>query len=277
MDEAEVTNLHWLEYLHFLRQDSTEKQYQAAKPDTAVWNQLSASDPYVAYYLRYPGFRYFPVVGITYAQVLNYCRWRTAKVYENTHSAEYLRKHPKLKDYDYRIEYRLPTVREWELAAGGSSLAEYPYGTVPPAPTSKVYRQQLVRQSAEVIVCLRDNDFQGNEPVLKMPFNVREHFYVGSFRQAFNCTALNKLAKNAGLNGGQLITDYAYSHPPNSRGYYNMIGNVAELTSTPGIAKGGSFWQSINSFTLQTNLPYSQPQMWLGFRCAATVFISPKP
>ena len=32
MDEAEVANIHWLEYMHFLRQDSTEEAYKAALP-----------------------------------------------------------------------------------------------------------------------------------------------------------------------------------------------------------------------------------------------------
>jgi gliding motility-associated lipoprotein GldJ len=84
MDEAEVANIHWLEYLHYLRKDSTEEQYKAALPDTAVWaRDLSFNDPYVTYYLRYPGFRYFPVVGVNWLQADRYCTWRTAKVNEN--------------------------------------------------------------------------------------------------------------------------------------------------------------------------------------------------
>ena len=34
MDEAEVANIHWLEYLHFVRKDSSEEFYQSALPDT---------------------------------------------------------------------------------------------------------------------------------------------------------------------------------------------------------------------------------------------------
>ena len=88
MDEAEVTNLHWLEYLHFLRQDSSEAVYQAALPDSTRWSAHRLSlpdtvrDVFLDYYLRYPGFRYFPVVGVSQAQVAAYCRWRSAKVAE---------------------------------------------------------------------------------------------------------------------------------------------------------------------------------------------------
>ena len=83
MDEAEVANIHWLEYLHFIRTDSAEEFYKSALPDTTVWaRDLSFNDPYVTYYLRYPGFRYFPVVGVSWLQADDYCTWRTAKVNE---------------------------------------------------------------------------------------------------------------------------------------------------------------------------------------------------
>jgi len=83
MDEAEVANIHWLEYLHYARKDSSEEFYQSALPDTTVWaRELSFNDPYVDYYLRYPGFRYFPVVGVSWLQANDYCTWRTAKVNE---------------------------------------------------------------------------------------------------------------------------------------------------------------------------------------------------
>src|SRR5690606_37626520 len=84
MDETEVANIHWLEYLHYLKRDSIPEVYVAALPDTTVWSrQLSFNDPYVTYYLRYPGFRFFPVVGVSWLQANDYCTWRTAKVNEN--------------------------------------------------------------------------------------------------------------------------------------------------------------------------------------------------
>ena len=65
MDETEIANIHWLEYLHYIKRDSSAEAYQAAIPDTTVWaSELAFNDPYVDHYLRYPGFRYFPVVGV---------------------------------------------------------------------------------------------------------------------------------------------------------------------------------------------------------------------
>jgi formylglycine-generating enzyme len=70
MDETEVANIHWLEYLHYLKQDSLPEVYTAALPDTTVWSQqLSFNDPYVTYYLRYPGFRFFPVISTLFLSI----------------------------------------------------------------------------------------------------------------------------------------------------------------------------------------------------------------
>src|SRR3989337_2676273 len=81
MDETEIANIHWLEYMHYLAKDSSQEAYQDALPDTTVWvGKLAFNDPYVEHYLRYPGFRYFPVVGITWSQASKFAVWRTRAV-----------------------------------------------------------------------------------------------------------------------------------------------------------------------------------------------------
>jgi sulfatase modifying factor 1 len=70
MDETEIANIHWLEYMHYLAKDSSQEVYAASLPDTLVWvGKLAFNDPYVAHYLRYPGFRYFPVVGLSKMEI----------------------------------------------------------------------------------------------------------------------------------------------------------------------------------------------------------------
>lgn len=102
MDETEVSNLHWLEYLHFLRKDSSDAFYQSQQPDSMLLtNYLLAHEDtaygFGRYYFRYPGFRYFPLIGITYQQAVNYCRWRSAKVRAGyLQSAEFKKKHKQL-------------------------------------------------------------------------------------------------------------------------------------------------------------------------------------
>ena len=65
LDETEIANIHWLEYLSHIKNSDTvsEEFYNNALPDTSVWHkELAFNTPYVDNYLRYPGFRYYPVV-----------------------------------------------------------------------------------------------------------------------------------------------------------------------------------------------------------------------
>ena len=86
MDQTEVSNFHWLEYLYWISRaygENFPQVYKNALPDTLVWRTpLAYNEKYVEYYLRHPAYRDYPVVGVSWLQANDFCKWRTDRVNE---------------------------------------------------------------------------------------------------------------------------------------------------------------------------------------------------
>jgi len=89
MDETEVTNMMYMEYLDWLKkvfpptQENFRKIYNGALPDTLVWrNRLGYNETMVNNYLRHPAYGNYPVVGVSWIQAVEFSKWRTDRVNE---------------------------------------------------------------------------------------------------------------------------------------------------------------------------------------------------
>ncbi len=87
MDETEVTNSEYFLYLQYIKDvfpPSEEKYkhiYNSVLPDTLVWRKsLGNTDLLSENYLRHPAFSDYPVVGVSWLQANQYCKWRTDAV-----------------------------------------------------------------------------------------------------------------------------------------------------------------------------------------------------
>ena len=83
MDQTEVTNIMYLEYLDWLKRNEEYNVYKGALPDTLVWrNKLGYAEEMVNSYLRHPAFSDYPVVGVSWVQAYEYAKWRTNRYQE---------------------------------------------------------------------------------------------------------------------------------------------------------------------------------------------------
>lgn len=85
MDQYEISNLDWREYVHWtsLMFAGAPKIIEKALPDTLVWrDELAYNEPYLEYYYSHVAYNMYPVVGISWEQANDYCIWRTDRVNE---------------------------------------------------------------------------------------------------------------------------------------------------------------------------------------------------
>lgn len=211
MDETEIANIHWLEYLYYVRLDSSTEFYESALPDTTVWaRDLAYNDPYVAHYLRYPGFRFYPVVGVSWKQANDYCNWRTTIVnlklaeeagLEDVSLAESGSERIPLESGVVLPNYRLPTEAEWEYAAQALIGVQW------------LDENQTHRRL-----------YPWDGHALRNPYGKKMGYFLANYKRG-----RGDYAGIAGkLNDGAMITTYIYDYPPNDFGLYNMAGNVNE-------------------------------------------------
>lgn len=89
LDESEVTNSEYLFYLEWMEKvfppsDQNYKDiYQSTVPDTLVWRDvLGFNELLTENYLRHPSYQDYPVVGVSWIQATQYCKWRSDRVNE---------------------------------------------------------------------------------------------------------------------------------------------------------------------------------------------------
>lgn len=219
--KTETTNALYREYMR-------EMNLKMDQTDNDGWLQYTR----YTYYLQYSShsmFANYPAVNISYESAVNFCHWLTLK-YKMLPGRKFK-----------NVEFRLPEIHEWELAASGGRMG-YPY------PWNGPYTRNS-----------RGNYLANYNPMEE------QYLYKTSDKNFYYRYPEKDSTISRGVDGAY-FTCPVNSYFPNAAGLYQCAGNVAEMTATKGISKGGS-WTSVSYYLqISSYQVYESSDANLGFR-----------
>jgi formylglycine-generating enzyme required for sulfatase activity len=199
----------------------------------------------------------YPAVNVSHAGALAYCR-RLTEQYNAYKGRKKFR----------QVRFRLPTQQEWQVAALG-------------------YRQfqswKLEENMVEVIIA-EDSTLsmlpkQGERKSLQVGEDIwypwfGSYYYrrsaqnhKGCFLGNFMVTEVSRpCPANLPAFDGWIMMARTASYFPNDMGLYDVVGNVAEMIQTAGVACGGSWNDPPEASTIHSVKTYAYPNATVGFR-----------
>ena len=244
MDQTEVSNLDYLEYIYWLNRVYGENfplVVQKALPDTLIWrDKLAYNEPLVNTYFRHPSYHNYPVVGVTWLQANDYASWRTDRVNENQLiDAGILDFDPDQKDENnFNSDAYLAGQYEGLVKEGKEDLnpdgtgirnVRFEDGIMLPnyrLPTEAEWEYAALGLIGNTlynrVVERREYPWNGSG------VRTDERKYYGSFVANFKRGSGDYMGVAGNLNDGADLPAPVGSYWPNDYGLYNMAGNVSE-------------------------------------------------
>ena len=263
MDETEVTNKMYSEYLYWVKtvfpptEENYKNIYNGAIPDTLVWrNRLGYNETMTNNYLRHPAYADYPVVGVNWIQATEFSKWRTDRVNENILEREgYLKKDNKImlgtevtaeKSFNTEAYINTPStsfggneevVLKKEMGGGRRPAADTAKNVYAQRSSGLILPEYRLPTEAEweyaALALVGNREYNIYKGQKKYPWSGQ---YTRSGKRQYRGDQLANFKQGKGDYGGIAgwsddgadITNKVYSYSPNDFGLYDMAGNVAE-------------------------------------------------
>jgi len=258
MDETEVTNFMYTEYLFWLKkifppnEQNYKNIYTGALPDTLVWrNHLGYNETMTNNYLRHPAYSNYPVVGVNWIQAMEYAKWRTDRVNESVLEKEgYLKKDAKTVDVSADKLFSTETyINAPSKTYGGDD--QLVYKGIRNKANGKAEEKNVYAQRSSGVILPEyrlpteaEWEYAATSLVGNREYNLykgqKKYPWSGQYTRSGNRKVkgdqLANFKQGKGDYGGIAgwsddnadITAPVKSYPANDFGLYDMAGNVAE-------------------------------------------------
>ena len=264
MDEAEVTNSEYFLYVQYTKdvfppsEENYKNIYPSVLPDTLVWRKsLGNTDILSENYFRHPAYAEYPVVGVSWLQANEYCKWRTNVVNLKTLIDKgYIKNIFEIDSISNFFDTDVFLADDSRLFEGDSTVYKrgVPSRTVrkrgDPRPEKGAFQGRKITQADGVLTqrfrlpTEAEWEFAAKANVENREYNNirgrKKYAWDGKYTRAKEKRYKGDQLANfkqgngeySGLSGwssdGADIPNKIKSYPPNAFGLYDMSGNVAE-------------------------------------------------
>ncbi len=251
-DETEISNIDWMEFEYWTYKiyGADSEEHRAVLPDTMVWvkdtSMYMYNEPFINTYYRHPAYSDYPVVGISKEQAEKFCEWRTNRVAEMMLVRAGMMEYDveKSKDFSWRMIETEPLKSKMKAC-----YMKIPVFRLPSEKEWELFASGGLNKEVY--------------PKGLKPEDVPKKY----LKKKYFC--FNLYREHPQGRSYASITAPTRSYAPNGLGLYNCIGNVAEMTSDDGVAKGGSWMHQPDESNVSSTFSYEGATQWLGFRCVA--------